>query len=371
MLVDQTEVIPYLLERKLVSRSSIVGGDLSVQDLSRRNRNFRIICRNGPSYLMKQGLTNDGKASIAREAEVLKLTRSIFDVARISRSIPCLRHYDSDTGVLVLDLFGAAIDLRQYYARSGRFGVQMAGRLGTMIARLHESAPQPELLGDLRRLILRPPWILSQGLATIEDVVARSPGSLQVVRLVQHAPQLLSQFQELSSTWAGTALVHGDLKWDNCLAHSEAGSRRRNGLAVVDWETAGIGDPGWDVGSAFSDYLAFWVLSIPVNADSASQSLPQMAQFSLNAMQPAARSFWHAYVSNRRLTASGTADFLTRSIRFTAARLAQTAFELMQMRTKLTGGVVAMLQLAENIVCQPIEAAHKLLGLRQVEFFSA
>jgi 5-methylthioribose kinase len=365
MLVDQHEVIPYLVERKLVSEKSIIDGVLSVQDLSRRNRNFRVICENGASYLLKQGVTREGRASVAREARVLRLTQSIFQDARLSEHVPALRHYDSSTGVLVLDLFNGATDLRQHYARTGRFGVEIAGKLGAMIARLHERASNTTLREELRRLTLPPPWILSQAFATVEDLIARSPGSLQVVRVIQNAPQLLSHFQELSSTWSASTLIHGDLKWDNCLIYFKTGRRRRNGLAVVDWETAGMGDPCWDVGSSLSDYLAFWVLSMPVYADSRTTSLPQMAQFPLEVMQPAARRLWEAYLSSRRLSEVTAVEFLARSMRFAAARLVQTAFELMQMRTELTGGIIAVLQLAENTVLRPIEAAHNLLGLNQ------
>jgi len=46
-------VIPYLIERNLVSVASIVEGDLEVIDAGRRNQNLKIVRRRGPSYLIK------------------------------------------------------------------------------------------------------------------------------------------------------------------------------------------------------------------------------------------------------------------------------------------------------------------------------
>jgi hypothetical protein len=52
--------------------------------------------------------------------------------------------------------------------------------------------------------------------------------------------------------------------WDNCIVFSRPGSPRKSRLKVVDWEFAVLGNPCWDIGSVFSEYLNFWLLSIPV-----------------------------------------------------------------------------------------------------------
>ena len=47
-----------------------------------------------------------------------------------------------------------------------------------------------------------------------------------------------------ASTSPTTALVHGDLRWENCLALAAPGSRRRTRVLLVDWELAGAGARG-------------------------------------------------------------------------------------------------------------------------------
>lgn len=367
MLIGHGEIAPYLLDRKLVSRESILNGDLTVHDISRRNHNFRVISRDGPSYLIKQGTTPEGIASVAREAAFHRLLGRTAGSALVRAYIPALADYDASTGVLVLMLIADAGDLRHYHARTGRFSVTLARELGTALARLHGTSYAAGRARGAREFALGPPWILSVHRPAVEDLVTRSPASLEVVKLVQRVPDLGAHFDELSASWTPSMLSHGDLKWENCLAYPRQGSRRHDRLAIVDWETAGLGDPCWDIGSAFSAYLTFWVLSMPLTADAPLSQLPEMARYPLSAMHPALRSFWRAYAKIRGLAGFAAADCIFRSVRFAAARLVQTAFEQMQMRTELTGNVVAMVQLAQNIADRPMEAAYGLLGLGATE----
>lgn len=50
-------------------------------------------------------------------------------------------------------------------------------------------------------------------------------------------------------------LVHGDLKWDNCILVPGPSAEVR----LFDWELSGRGDPAWDVGAALADTLALQV----------------------------------------------------------------------------------------------------------------
>lgn len=341
-------------------------GDLAVHDISRRNRNFRVVCGDGPSYLVKQGVTPEGASSVAREAEVQLFMDQTFDPQRTRDYIPALRDYDAATGVLVLDLVDGAIDLRNYHSRAGRFPLTPAKTLGTALGWLHSN--RPELIPDGPQCFtLPPPWALSIHAPTLDSLPGKSQACVEVIKMVQFMPDFCEQLSRLESEWRHETFIHGDLKWDNCLSYKGQKASRRNKLAIVDWETAGFGDPCWDVGSALSDYLTFWVLSIPVTADSSLSRLPEMARYSLTVMQPAVRSFWDAYTSARGWGELMATEQLLRSLRFAAARLVQTAFEQMQMRTELTGNVVAMVQLAQNIMKYPLKANDTLLGLNRIQ----
>ncbi len=56
----------------------------------------------------------------------------------------------------------------------------------------------------------------------------------------------LEPLRRLSRTWAGDAVIHGDIKSDNILSDG-------SGVVIIDWETAGIGDAMWDLGCLVGD----------------------------------------------------------------------------------------------------------------------
>lgn len=51
------------------------------------------------------------------------------------------------------------------------------------------------------------------------------------------------------SLWQPTCLVHGDVKWDNCLVDLTTTPPE---VRLIDWELSGIGDPAWDLAAALA-----------------------------------------------------------------------------------------------------------------------
>jgi hypothetical protein len=129
-----------------------------------------------------------------------------------------------------------------------------------------------------------------------------------------------------------------------------------------------MGDPCWDIGSVFSNYLSFWLLSIPITGEAPPDQFVELAQYPLESMQPAIHSFWRSYIRGMELDAATSDEWLLRAVRYGATRLVQTAYEQMQMSIHLTGNVVCLLQLSLNILLRPQESIVHLLGLplRQV-----
>ena len=91
--------------------------------------------------------------------------------------------------------------------------------------------------------------------------------------------------------------MHGDLRWDNCLAFAPAGRRRRTRVLLVDWEFAGPGRPAYDVGTVLAEYLRSWVGSIPILEPANPVDSPAQAARPLQRMRPAMQAFWAAYAA--------------------------------------------------------------------------
>jgi len=186
-----------------------------------------------------------------------------------------------------------------------------------------------------------------------------SAGGQDLVARVQASRSLCDLLSELRESDAGGAVVHGDLRWDNCLVIAPASSRRRTRVLLVDWELAGAGAAGFDVGTVLAEYLCAWVGSVPIVDPADPARLVNRARYPLRRMQPALQDFWSAY--RRHNPESPT---LGRVVQLAAVRILQTAVERAQGLAIPSAHVVTLLQLADNLLRQPDDAARGLLGLR-------
>src|SRR5215203_342990 len=358
------EVVPYLLRHDLIGATSIVESDLAVADASQRNRNFKVASEQGPSYLLKQGVGPSGTATVAHEAAVYEFLRSLGRGDGLEDCLPRSYGYDPEEKVLVLELLPNAQDFQEYHARRGRFSTLLARALGKALATIHRVTRTEDNNGNNGPIsAARLPVVLSihrPEPGIFHDI---SSANVQLIKAVQSSAPLCQALDELRRGWRTEALIHCDIKWDNCVVFARPASKRMTRLKIVDWEIAGIGDPCWDMGSVFSNYLSFWLLSIPITGEAFPDRFVELARYPLESMQPAMRSFWQSYVQGLGLDAATSSEWLLRAVKYGAARLVQTAYEQMQMSIHLTGNMVCLLQLSLNILRRPQEAMVHLLGL--------
>ena len=176
---------------------------------------------------------------------------------------------------------------------------------------------------------------------------------------LQASPPLCDALRRLATTVADGTLVHGDLRWDNCLAVAARASRRRTRLLLVDWEHCGHGDAAFDVGTVFGEYLRVWVISITIVEPSDPARLLSLAGYPLRQMQPAIHAFWTAY-----RTANPGCPPLRRTIELAAVHLLQSAVEYARGLPSVSAHAGTLVQLADNLLRAPEDAASGLLGLR-------
>jgi aminoglycoside phosphotransferase (APT) family kinase protein len=183
------------------------------------------------------------------------------------------------------------------------------------------------------------------------------------LRIIQHFPEFGALLDRLRQDWREECFLHGDVKSSNLLS-APTGKNGRSDLKIVDWEMAGIGDPCWDVGSVFSDYLSFWLLSVPITGKDPPDRFLELARYPLPKLQPAIRAFWDSYTRTMALDTLAAQQRLDRAVRYCAARLLETAFEESQSAAEPTGNAICLLQLSLNILQRPWQAAIQLLGIR-------
>jgi aminoglycoside phosphotransferase (APT) family kinase protein len=351
------DITGYLLDRKLLSPRAVVDGALRVQDVSRLNHVFVVSAEHEPCYVLKVPGAS-GRAGIAREAAVLERLRSLDPGGPLASCLPVLVAYDSDDGVLVLESVSGARDLAEHHAR-GRFSRALAREAGRALALLHAVPPAalglPHVPHPARTAELHRP--------DLDTMFTLSGAAVDLTRIVQGFDELGADLDELLASWSDESLIHGDVRWDNCLAVRSRDPIRWNRLQLIDWELCGAGDPGFDIGAFFGEYLRAWLRSIPIaDPHDAGRLLPH-ARLPLRRMRPALRAFWEAYSFHRHVPAAELRGTLRRATRFSAVRLLTAALEEAQTLTELRADVLHVLALSRNILRRPDEASADLLGL--------
>ena len=211
-MLDQSEVVRYLLDRRLLSPHTVVDGTVVVRDASSRNRIFVVDGGDTSSFVLKQGTSPEGVAAVAHEAAVYQLLGQRGD--RITNYLPTVWEYDTIGQVLILGKVSGDRDLRDHQVRTGRFSRALATAIGDALGALHretaESVPAtPE----------RPtPWVLSVHQPNLSIFRDASSAALELIRIVQSAPELGDRLDALRRGWEPSCLIHHDVKWDNLIA---------------------------------------------------------------------------------------------------------------------------------------------------------
>ncbi|MBI4363916.1 MAG: aminoglycoside phosphotransferase family protein [Candidatus Latescibacteria bacterium] len=360
----QHDLVGYLLKTALLEADSIVSSDLAVVDVSGRNRNYKVVRKRGNSYLVKQSIGDGAKTTVAREAAAYRFLKTVHGARKLAPYLPRYLRYDSERRVLVLGLLRDGENLSEYHARRGRLSSSAAAAMGKALGTLHhltkDSRARSVLVGEFTS---RPPWVLGIHKPDLGWIRRASAANVALVRIIQQYPEFCAHLDRLRSDWHPECLIHGDLKSANCIVAKRPNKSRACSLKIVDWELACFGDPSWDVGSVFSDYLALWLLSVPITGDLPPERFLELTRCPLELMRPAVLSFWSAYVRHGDLDSARKRSLLVRSVESAGARLVQTAYETMQRSARINGNTVYLLQLSWNMMSRPEEAAVGLLGL--------
>jgi Ser/Thr protein kinase RdoA (MazF antagonist) len=347
-MLKQADIANYLLSLELVKPRVVVEEELMVVDASRRNCVFLALIRDGPAFVVKQ-TSREEALMLAHEAAVL---RELAQLPGLSRHAPKVVHHDRDAARLVLRTAGGGRDWNQHQ-RARRFPRTQARLLGQVLGALHQLSA--DLVEPLPPGVDRM-WGLSLPEPPHRMLVDLSTGAQDLVARLQANQELCGRLKELEGRGLDGVLVHGDLRWDNCLAVAAGGSHRRTGLLLVDWELAGHGAAAFDLGTVLAEYLRTWLESVPIVDPAEPDRLQAQARYPLRRMRPGVRAFWSSYVlANPRRPA------LRHVIEMAAVRLLQAAVE--QAQTMATARQVTLLQLADNLLRHPEHAAIRLLGL--------
>jgi aminoglycoside phosphotransferase (APT) family kinase protein len=360
-VLGQAELVRHLLGAALLDEGMILGGDLRVEEVPARHYCLKLHSNSGCCFFVKQARTPEATASMAHEAAAYTYLSSRNDSPSLRDALLRLRRHDESSGLLVFELSPGSVTLREVHSKGARCSHAAAATLGRALAELHRlPLPQADVAPSCRDGAPAPALSVHRPAATILQDASRA--TLAMIATIQRFPAFGSLLDELRAEWKPSSLIHSDLKSSHYILDPRP-SVRGHDLKIIDWETWRLGDPGWDVGSVFSDYLSTWLFSIPVLPHGSLDRFLETARCPLERMAPEIASFWRAYAGELGLAPDEARDRLLRSTRYAAGRLLQEVFERMQGAQRLTSHAVRLLQLSWNILQRPGETATHLLGL--------
>lgn len=362
-LLKNEDLAPYLVERGLLRLESIVDGDYLIVQQSSRNHNFKIFRRHSPGLFVKQANSTDHhRQTVAREAACYRLALRHSDLGGLAALMPRFQFFDPVRSVLVIELLDGAETIWEHHLRLQTFPEGIAALLGERFGHLHRQAEtfRPHL--DQAELFQKQlPWILTFHQTLPQHLNQMSQGNQQLLGILKQYPELTGALDALRRSWKVRLLIHGDIKWENLVL-----CRHVDGtldLRLIDWEMADLGDECWDLGSVLQAYLTFWIFMLPLDNGTPLERATEATHFRPEQLKLALATFWQSYAAARALDYRASRQMLRRSLSCAGARMIQTAYESIQSSKQMTPQGLYQLQMSMNILRDPANAAHEMVGL--------
>ena len=347
----------YLVSSGLLPVSSLVDGDLMVAETGRRNRNFKVIRSQNRGLFLKQIKSSEQQAitTLHREASFYRLLRDNPAYSKLRAITPKFVKYDEARRVVVLSLVEGTETLNERNTRE-QYPETCAEALGKSLATIHSHAVTMSNDQDAKALLgCQLPWplLLEQtGTAFLDSLAPIGPALSQgIVR----QPGLVQLLSALRGEWQYDSVVHGDMKWDNCLVNSNPDGSLH--LTVVDWELFDLGYGAWDVAGVFKEYV---MLLLYLGSQNNAGTSVGNIQFALRAIQNSALKFWNSYVHTRNL--AYPQQYLEQAMKLTGARMVIGVLEYLFGVSQLGYFGETMLETSRNLLQSPMLAGAQLLG---------
>jgi aminoglycoside phosphotransferase (APT) family kinase protein len=350
--LNQQRLIQTLIEVGWITPDRLAAG-LCVIAISRRATIWIVRATDGPSLVVKHATDATVQLRLAREAAVYRHLRSME--RDCGPFLPAAINHDAGRGLLIVDY----IDGPSMADAVPHAALEPAGALGRTLAHLHLSGHRsldPELAVTTR------PWVLQVHRPSLGWYTHSSQASLMMRAMIQQHAPLVQALDDLHDAWAADSLIHADLKLEHVIAGNRAG-RDPMLPAIIDWESAQLGDAAWDIGSIFAGYLLRWLRSIPVIDDRPFAETADLAAVPLAQVQQPVAAFWEAYRHQSALEPAAQRDLVLRATRYAAAVMIQREDEYLQTHPAPTDWTSLILQISANMLADPLAGATVLLGL--------
>jgi hypothetical protein len=306
------------------------------------------------------------RETLGAEAAFYEYCQSEPAAARVAAIVPRLIDYDSGGPLLALELVREAVPLSTFLKPDAdqRSAIEVSGAIGTALAAVHRTFRAPEL-AQSPRLAWLPrgaPWAMALHRPTPQVLSILCPANAELIRMLQSEAGCVEQLDSLLDGWRAETIIHGDFRPDNVLVKKSATEPPWE-IRLIDWEMVQLGDPAWDLAGAFQAFVRAWGFSIPLKAHLSIDERAALAKFPFETVQALSRSLWKGYVVAAQADQIEQRQLLDRSVKLSAVRMIQSAYEISSERTVLDPRSVIMLQLSANVLSETERALGQLFGI--------
>ncbi len=351
MYLTSTNLVHYLLARGCATRHAVVHAPFSVFEIDGHHRSFRVVGGAGDGLFVKQlkSLDPASVACLRREACCYQFAWSDPALAPWQQHVPRLVCYDPVRHVVIVERIPDAEDFVQCHRRLQSFPLDLARLLATALANFHCSVRQATPVAD-DTFPIRVPWVFQ---FHRHGHAGDSPAVQKLAEAIRADDVLSRELESLQATWSTAELIHGDMKWGNCLVSPTANDAPR--LHLVDWEMATWGDPLWDVAGALGGYLAEPLLKGDV------YGVTDFAVLDRNVrgrhLTGVIQAFWQTYWQDQAASPDVVTERALRCVRFLAAQLLVTIVERHQHADALSSTCDSVLDASRQLLSDPRRSA--------------
>ncbi|GEM_PF-1751602 len=357
-----------LVKRGLVDRARFVDSYVSIEDRSRRNRNFKVVVPDGPKLLVKQGSegANGSWAAVESEARLLRTAATDPAFASIRWFSPKIVDYDEENQILATELIQPATTLTKYHVNLGNihFPSEAGDTLGRLVASWHNAARKAWKGGRLEYVHRSQPFVAP----TLEQL-RRAPAQptdvrssyLKLVKEIVPYERHVAQIAEWEKEHKGVG--HGDIRWDNVLI-TEGGGRGGNmNFRLIDWEMAYVGDPAWDVACYLGEYLRLWFMSTLGRQVTSVAEVESKAKFKLADTHESIAAFLDSYSRKSEIAAGKRPNLVPRLHAYLPYVVLLICYESLQRQAQFPPVCKVAIEMARDAIEDPQTKHHEWFGL--------
>lgn len=376
MLLTGFNIAHYLLDKGYLTPDSVLDGTFTAHPMSSRNANYlinRSVKADGLFVKQIRAWDQEKIETLRTEATCYWLANNEPEYRQLQTFLPTYVAFDAQNYILITKAVSGAISLNDFYLKHKAFPLPLATRQAELLGSFHKNiarsvqdAPSFRLFRKQQPVVFT--WSAS-GFPSYDG--QRSEAERQMVQLITQNEDYMNRLAAVREQWNATSLTHGDIKPANFLINENALSTGEYDLRLIDWETADIGDPCWDIAAIFQSYLFYWIFNEPVANQAKPSESGQNAYanwgFSLETMQPSMRQFWQTYVDLLDWTTDETHQNLLKTVGYCALKLIHTCYESIQQAPTMTTHTARLLQLSLNMLRSPNEAIRSVLGIQYLK----